>query len=68
MKPKKQKSVWVLAEAFVAKFGSAPGSRESEFMAYAFRKGYASAKRRCARSNNPDQQRDERSPSANTAR
>lgn len=51
MKAKKPKSVNELAEAFVWKFGSAPKSREWEFMIYAFRKGYASAKRRLDRSN-----------------
>ena len=51
MKTKKPKSVTALAEAFVWKFGSAPKSREWEFMVHAFRKGYAAAKRRLDRSN-----------------
>jgi len=55
MKSKKPKSVREMAEAFVWKFGSTPKSREWEFMVYAFTKGYACAKRRSDRSNNPPQ-------------
>lgn len=57
MKIKKPKSVTALAEAFVWKFGSAPKSREWEFMVHAFRKGYAAAKRRLDRSNKKAQPR-----------
>lgn len=47
--PAKPKSPRVLADAFIGKFGSVPGSREWEFMRHAFCKGYEAAQRRTLR-------------------
>lgn len=42
----KTKTVDQLADDFVGKFGSAPGSREWDFMRHAFKRGYTAAQRR----------------------
>lgn len=44
--PSKPKTLSQLADNFVGKFGSAPGSREWDFMCHAFKRGYTAAQRR----------------------
>lgn len=46
---RKQKTVRELADNIIFKFGSAPGSREWDYMRWAYIRGYNTAKRRLIR-------------------